>query len=1704
MGWLTPRRSRSFAGSQGAEIPRRGGGPSRVPARVVLLLLAMVAALAGQAFAQTTPNPGDRWTPGGVWTHDVTTTSLIARLTPQQSVTIDGGSRQWANAAIDACPWTTVTRPLPSTTCTELKAYNANGFPNYNPLTLTNFAPTQTMIDNGGVVIRLRWRNYNSPAGNNVGMVEWVPLVPPLGATLVLTPASISENAGVSTVTATLNQATSAATTVTVSAAAVAPAVAGDFALSTNKILTIAASATTSTGVVTITASNNGLDAPDKSVTVSGTVSGGNGAAAPSDVTLTITDDDALPTVTLGLSPSSVSESSGVSTVTATLSGASSEAVTVTVAAAAGTGAVAADFTLSGTTELTIAARDTTSMGPVTVTANGNTVDSPDKSVTVSGTVTGGNNIAAPSNVTLTLTDDETLPTLTLALSSSSVSESGGVSTVTATLSGASSEAVTVTVGAAAGAGADADDFTLSSSDKLTIAAGYTTSTGPVTVTANGNTVDSPDKSVTVSGTVSGGNGVAAPSSVTLTITDDDALPTALVLTPASISEDGGVSTVTATLNRALSVAVTVTVSASPGAGTDFTLSSAPELTIAAGATTSTGTAVTITANDNDVEAPDKSVTVSGTAPATGEDVEDPPDVTLTLLEDDMAGFVFEPSGSLTVAAGGAASTYTVKLSSEPTGAVTVSIASDNGDVTVDPSSLTFDAANWATGQTVTVTAAADDDDFADTATLSHRGEGGGYDGAPGALSAAVAGGGARIAASGGGSGTPRLYVVNGHEVTVTEEPGVPPGVEIDLPSDLGEAVSVTFGPVEDAPRESGSFSLEHEGASAMVDVSVDPVPSGGVELCLTPPAGVREAAGRAPGREVTLLHYTGGAWTAVAGSTWDESRSQVCAGGVRSFSPFAVGYANTKPAFDATTLPALAFTVDEAIDPVVTLPAATGGDGALLYALTPALPPGLAFDETSRTLSGTPTEAFAATEYRWTATDRDGDETEKPLTFTIEVKPALAEAGGGRIAASGGLTETRESVYVFNGHLVTVTEEAGVPPGVEIDLPSNLAEDVSVTFKPVEEDTPQESDSFSLEHSGSRVMVDVDVTPAPTDGVKLCLTPPAGMRETARRASGRDVELLHYTGGAWTAVKDSTWDESRSRVCGTVTTFSDFSAGYANTKPVFEATQPPLAFTVDVAIDPAVTLPAATGGDGTLLYALTPALPPGLAFDETSRTLSGTPTEAFDRTTYSLMATDRDGDETEKPLAFTIEVKPALAEARARLKAINESVLPELSRALWGSAMDAVTGRLESPDAAAPTVAAGLERAAGFVRANEGALEEGDMSWKELLGGESFAFGLAEGGSGFGGVVAWGSGDWRRLSRDEDALDWSGDAFSAHLGADAALRPGLRAGLAASWFSSDVDYTDRSGDAAVKGSHESRMTSLTPYVGWDGGDGTRLWGAAGYGWGEIEIVDEELRERFGAQKADSRFLAGAAGGSARVWSEGALTVDAKASGEATRFEAKDNGSAIAGVTAETRRLRVAAEGSRAWALADGASLTPTLEAGVRWDGGDGATGAGLEAGGGLSWSDPSRGLTVEATGRALLVHNSDVEEWGASGSMRLAPGADGLGLSFGLSPSWGVSGSGMARLWNEGVAAARPADGGGGNRARLETELGYGLPAFAGAGVTTPYAGVGLAQGGERDMRAGVRVGLGAGFDLGVETARRETTANTGHGIGFDLRIRW
>ena len=83
--------------------------------------------------------------------------------------------------------------------------------------------------------------------------------------------------------TASLNGLASAAVVVTVSAAALDPAVANDFTLSGNRELTIEAGQMESTGTGTVTAVNNGVDAPSKTVEVTASVTGGNGVSPESD-----------------------------------------------------------------------------------------------------------------------------------------------------------------------------------------------------------------------------------------------------------------------------------------------------------------------------------------------------------------------------------------------------------------------------------------------------------------------------------------------------------------------------------------------------------------------------------------------------------------------------------------------------------------------------------------------------------------------------------------------------------------------------------------------------------------------------------------------------------------------------------------------------------------------------------------------------------------------------------------------------------------------------------------------------------------------------------------------------------------------------------------------------------------------------------------------------------------------------------------------------------------------------------------------------------------------------------------------------------------------------------------------------------------------------------------------------------------------------
>ena len=103
--------------------------------------------------------------------------------------------------------------------------------------------------------------------------------------------------------------------------------------------------------------------------------------------------------------------------------------------------------------------------------------------------------------------------------------------------------------------------------------------------------------------------------------------------------------------------------------------------------------------------------------------------VTINLTDSDTRNLVLSRP-SLTLTEGDAAGmTYTVALATRPSDSVSVSITGHSGtDLSLDETTLTFTTETWNTAQTVTVTAAEDDDGVTDAvATLTHTASGGDY-----------------------------------------------------------------------------------------------------------------------------------------------------------------------------------------------------------------------------------------------------------------------------------------------------------------------------------------------------------------------------------------------------------------------------------------------------------------------------------------------------------------------------------------------------------------------------------------------------------------------------------------------------------------------------------------------------------------------------------------------------------------------------------------------------------------------------------------------------------------------------------------------------------------------------------------------------------------------------------------------------------------
>ncbi len=402
-----------------------------------------------------------------------------------------------------------------------------------------------------------------------------------------------------------------------------------------------------------------------------------------------------------------------------------------------------------------------------------------------------------------------------------------------------------------------------------------------------------------------------------------------------------------------------------------------------------------------------------------------------------------------------------------------------------------------------------------------------------------------------------------------------------------------------------------------------------------------------------------------------------------------------------------------------------------------------------------------------------------------------------------------------------------------------------------------------------------------------------------------------------------------------------------------------------------------------------------------------------------------------------------------------------------------------------------------GWMRDGAGA-DARTMTGRELLLGSSFH--LAAGGEdGAAAVVAWGRVATGGFDAEVDEVRLDGAVTTAMLGADvgrgrwlAGAAVALSEGTGGYAFTADAESDLEGGDV------ESRLTGIFPYARLALSERVSAWGLLGYGTGTLTLTEErgDAQKRYSTDIGLRMGAVGLRGTVLAPEETGGFELAIRTDAMVLRTTSDATGG-MAASQSDASRLRLILDGSRSFE-AGGGTLTPRLEVGLRHDGGDAETGTGVEVGAGLRYQ--ANGIAVEGTVRTLIAHeDEDYREWGASGSVRIDPGASGRGLSLTLRPTWGAASSGTERLWGLRDASGLASDGAFEPERRLDAELGYGLSVLDGRGVATPYAG--WSQAGEREtLRLGQRLRLGQAAEWRVEGELGEDARIWRAGYGYRL----
>ena len=335
-------------------------------------------------------------------------------------------------------------------------------------------------------------------------------------------------------------------------------------------------------------------------------------------------------------------------------------------------------------------------------------------------------------------------------------------------------------------------------------------------------------------------------------------------------------------------------------------------------------------------------------------------------------------------------------------------------------------------------------------------------------------------------------------------------------------------------------------------------------------------------------------------------------------------------------------FTLTKGTAMTTATPSVSGGT-VTSWSVSPALPAGLSLDNSTGAISGTPTAITSSANYTITATNAGGSDSTTVVIVVNDVPPSSILYSPSSLSLTKDVTMTAVTPQSSGGTVTSWSVSPALPAGLSLDNSTGTISGTPTVLSTIAYYTVTATNTGGSATAVISIQINVAAPSISYSTSSFTLVKGVPMTAVSPTSSGGPVASWSISpalpagltfnnstgavGGTPSAVSSSTsYTVTATNAGGTGTAtltiqVNDIAPSSVAYNPTF----------ITLAKDSAMTAATPSSGTGGAVdsWSISPALPAGLSMDNTTGTISGTPTVTSNATTYTVTATNTGGSAT-------------------------------------------------------------------------------------------------------------------------------------------------------------------------------------------------------------------------------------------------------------------------------------------------------------------------------------------------------------------------------------------------------------------------------------------------------------------------------------------